>query len=235
MIDDYRKAFYYDGKSSKDFGLYISGNKTYNAPERNVEKVSVPGRNGDLILSDGSYKNFNYSYTSFVAHNIDRKITDLKSFLLTRNGYCRLEDDYHPKEFKMAAFTGPIDFDIILFEAGTTELTFDCKPQRFLKLGELPISITADHDIYNPTSFSSKPLIKVIGTGSFTIDNQYTITNTENDIWIDCDLQQAYKGNVYKNDKIVVSNNRFPVLKPGSNSITLSGVTLEIIPRWYVL
>lgn len=234
MLDEYRKAFYFDGVCSKDLGLYISGDKTYNSPEKKYDKVSIPGRSGDLLLSDGSYKNFKVSYDSFVVYNLDHKIRDLRSFLLSKDGYRRLEDDYHPHEFKMAAFSGPLNFDVILLTAGKVTLEFDCKPQRYLKQGELPIDVTSNRVIFNPTYCTAKPLITVTGTGSFTIGGR-TVTVTESGITIDTDIEQAYNGSTYKNDKITVTNNLFPVLEPGENEITLSGVTLSITPRWYTL
>ena len=236
MLNDYRKAFYFDGVSSKDFGLYISGDKTFNSPEKNIEKVSVPGRNGDLIISDGTFKNVHYSYQAFLYdyEKLSEKVANLKSFLLTRTGYCRLEDDYHPEEFKMASFTGPIEFEVFLLTAGQATFNFDCKPQRFLKKGEQSKTITANTTLMNPTYCAAKPLITVTGTGSFTISGR-TVTVSESGVTIDCESEQAFKGTTYKNDQITVANNLFPVLAPGANSITLSGVTIEITPRWYVL
>ena len=231
-----RNAFYFDGKSSLDFGLYISGDQTFNAPEKEVEKVSIPGRSGDLIISHNRYKNINYSYKMFLADDLDHKSRQFKSWILSREGYCRLEDDYHPEEFRLAHFAGPIDFDVILLTAGTTNLTFDCKPQRFLKIGENEINVSSNLSIYNPTYEDSKPLIKVTGTGSFVM-NGTTVTVTQNNgnLIIDSDIEQAYEGSVYRNGTITLSNNQFPLLSPGDNAITLSGVTLKVTPRWFML
>ena len=44
-----RQWFTFNGKSSKDFGVYISGLNTFGAPERDVDIISISGRNGDLI------------------------------------------------------------------------------------------------------------------------------------------------------------------------------------------
>ena len=51
------KKFYYDGRSSIDFGMVISGSGTFGAPQRDVEMVPVLGRNGDLIIDNGRYLN----------------------------------------------------------------------------------------------------------------------------------------------------------------------------------
>ena len=49
--------FVFGGKFSKDYGLYVSGSGTFNAPERDVELVEVPGKNGSLVLDNGRFKN----------------------------------------------------------------------------------------------------------------------------------------------------------------------------------
>ena len=51
------KSFTFAGRSSKDFGIYLSGSGVFNAPERDVETISIPGRSGDLILDNGRFKN----------------------------------------------------------------------------------------------------------------------------------------------------------------------------------
>ena len=46
-------TFTFDGKSSADFGVYLTGEGVFNAPERAVEMLSIPGRNGDYALDPG--------------------------------------------------------------------------------------------------------------------------------------------------------------------------------------
>ena len=249
----YRNAFYFDGKSSMDFGLYISGDQTFNGSERNVTKVSIPGRSGDLLFSDGSFKNTDYSYDCFIAYDLDHKARELRSWLLSRNGYCRLEDDYHPEEYRMAAFKGPIDFDVHLLTAGETTLTFDCKPQRYLKIGEVKVPLTryeTQINIINPTYFDSKPIIRVGGNGTGTIkivdenanEQLITINNmatTTDDIVIDSEIEQTYleSSNTWFNKNVTFKDLAYPYLSPGKNTITKTGsmIYINIIPRWFML
>ena len=248
----YRNAFYFDGKSSMDFGLYISGDQTFNGPERNVSKVSIPGRSGDLIFSDGSFKNTDYSYDCFIAYDLDHKARELRSWLLSRNGYCRLEDDYHPDEYRMAAFKGPIDFDVHLLTAGETTLTFDCKPQRYLKSGDAVIPMTryeTQVNLFNPTYFDSKPIIRVGGTGTGTIkiinenDEEQLITiknlaTTTDDVVINSEIEQTYLESDYTwfNQNVTFKDLTYPYFSPGKSTITKTGsIYINIIPRWYML
>ena len=58
----------FDGRSSRDYGLYISGSGAFNAPERDVERVEIAGRSGDLILR--LYEDQNRSCTTEVKLNL---------------------------------------------------------------------------------------------------------------------------------------------------------------------
>ena len=239
----FRKEFYFDGESSMDYGLYISGHKTFSSPEMNVEKVSIPGRNGDLFVSATSYKNVSYAYDAFIEsvtdHTIyERKASEVRSWLMSKIGYRRLEDDYHPDEFRLAMFKGPVQFSTIYFKAGSTTLTFDCKPQRFLKLGEKTLTYTAGtYTLLNPTKFTSNPLIEVTGTaGILTVNGKRVQLLETGGIVIDSEVEQAYNGTTFKNDKIKLLDNVFPTLVPDRNTIVVpSGMTIEITPRWFIL
>jgi phage-related protein len=45
-----RNYFVFDYNDSRDFGVYISGQGTFNAPGREYENIAVPGRDGDLLV-----------------------------------------------------------------------------------------------------------------------------------------------------------------------------------------
>ena len=100
----------YDGKSSKDFGLYISGSGTFNAPQRDVELVEVPGRNGTLTIDKQRFQNIIIEYPAFIREKFRTYTDAAREWLLAVPGYRRLEDSYHPDEYRMARFTGPLDF-----------------------------------------------------------------------------------------------------------------------------
>lgn len=158
----------FDGVDLVDFGVTLSGVGTFNAPERDVEYVSVPGRNGDIILDNGRYNNISVTYPVNIETQLPAKTRALSEFLMSHKGYFRLEDSYHPDEFRMAQFAGPIDINSTgrHNRYGTTSLTFNCMPQRFLKSGELPVSFTdsskAQQTIYQYSDFSSYTKTNII-------------------------------------------------------------------------
>ena len=204
-----RQYLIYAGKSSMDFGLYISGAGTFNAPERDTKSISIPGRNGELTLDNGRYKKF--------------------------KGYQRLEDTYHTEEYRMAKYSGGFESGSTKgMSAGITKLTFDCMPQRFLKEGEKQITLSARGTIYNPTMMEAKPLLNITGRGTVTINNvRITIGTTP--MIVDCELQEAYNAQGQSlNSQLTLNDGVFPTLTPGDNTIVPTG-SITITPRWWRL
>lgn len=132
-----RNYFTIAGRDSRDFGIYISGQGTFNSPQKLYEQFSIPGRNGSIFGSDRRLENVELTYPCFIYDNFKENIAAFRTFLLSLDGYQRLEDTYHPDEFRMAVFSGPLIPEVTgNNKAGSFDLTFNCKPQRFLITGE---------------------------------------------------------------------------------------------------
>ncbi len=234
--------FVLDNQCSRDYGLYISGSGVFNAPERDVETISIPGRDGDLIKDNNRYKNIQLTYPAFVRREFLPRVDAIKMWLMQDAGYQRLEDTYNPDYYRMARFAGPLNFDMrALNRAGETSITFDCKPQRWRKDGQDPIVITGGAGtIYNDL-LPSRPLIRINGTTTDQVVvyvGKYPVIIKEmtGHITIDSDTQNAYRNTVNQNQNVSIAD--FPVLQHGTTKIrwTSDAITsVEIIPRWWTI
>ena len=56
------KELTFDGENSGDYGIYITGAGTFNAPQRDVDLVTIPGRNGSFALDHGRFENIEVTY-----------------------------------------------------------------------------------------------------------------------------------------------------------------------------
>lgn len=237
------RRFFFNGRSSTEFGIIASGEGVHNAPERDVEKISIPGRNGDLIRDNGRFKNIPISYPVAIFKDFAKNADAAKAWLMADSGYHQLYDGYYPDFFRLASFIGPIDFDVqLLNRIGQTTLQFDCKPQRFLFSGLESIAFEAPGELQN-AYFPALPLITVYGTGDGTVavgDTVVRIIGQTDTIVLDCDLLNAYHETVEglrENRNSCISAPVFPTLLPGVNTIGWTGGVerLEIIPRWWTL
>lgn len=233
-------AFQYNGRASSDFGVFISGGGTYDAPERDVEFMTIPGRSGDLLLDNGRFKNIEIEYPCFIPDKFTDKWDPFRAHMMKSPSYHRLEDTYDQTHFRMAAFVASLNPEVVaLRRAASFPVTFVCKPQRWLKAGEQSITYTQGSTIYNPTSFPAKPLLVVTGYGQVVIGDYRIVIaqHTNNRVWIDCDIQDAWFGTSNLNSVITLPDGVFPEIVPGSVPVTFSSTisAVQITPRWWTI
>lgn len=228
------------GRSTNEFGIWISGEGTYGAPERNVQTQEVAGRNGNLLFDMGNFRNITLKYPAAIKTDMPSRIRDFLNFAGSQVGYQRLEDTYHPYEYRMARFQSKLSIDSAGYmnRSGKFTLEFDCKPQRFLKSGEDSIDFTGSGILYNRTEFEAKPLLRVFGSGAGSVgigSQTITISSISEYVDIDCEIMDAYKGAVNCNGNVSFTDDI--VLKPGNNNIAKSGniSKVTIIPRWWII
>lgn len=172
------KALKFDNVSSRTYGVYITGEAVYNAPERDIEMITIPGRNGTFALDNGRFENIEVSYPAGIYADTEadfrQAISDFRNFLCSRKGYVRLQDEYNPNEYRMAVYKSGLDVDPAQLRAGEFNIVFDCKPQRWLTSGETAVTVTSGDTLTNPTLFESGPLLEATGNGSIEF-NGYDI------------------------------------------------------------
>lgn len=107
------KAFNFDGQSSRNYGVYITGEAVYNAPERDVEMITIPGRNGAYALDNGRFENIDVTYPAGIYADTEADfaaaISDFRNYLCSRSGYCRLSDEYNPDEYRLAIYKSGLE------------------------------------------------------------------------------------------------------------------------------
>lgn len=246
----------FNGKSSEDYGIVVENPPAYAMPKRRVESLSVPGRNGNILIDEGVYDNVKRDYNIAAGDIWEEKFTEIaqsmSQWLHSADGYyARLEDSYEPEYYRLATYLDEVEIDNIMQQAGRATISFDCKPQRYLKSGDVFRKFTFMNasdikNIVNNTLYVSSPIIKVKSTASFVtiltgtlyINNiSYEITNAPcTELIIDSEVQDIYDSNgVNMNQYVNLSE--FPSFKPGINTIACNNMFLyaEVKPRWWVL
>lgn len=169
------KAFTFDGESSLNYGVYLTGEGVFNAPERAVEMLEIPGRNGSFILDQGRFQNISVTYKAGIVDyseaDFATRVSDVRNWLCSKVGYKRLEDDYNPNEHRMAAFLSGVEVEHADLQTGEFEITFECKPQRWLASGETAVSVANNGTLNNTTPFESRPLLQIWGYGDIQVNN----------------------------------------------------------------
>lgn len=254
----------YNGVSTTAMGIVIQSPPVYEFPAKDKEAIHIAGKNGDVIIDKGSYLNVKRTYILASALESGKtfvsRAKEIVAWLNSASGYARLEDSYEPEHYRMAHFNESGQLPNFYDKATAIQISFDCKPQRFLKTGDtIKEVLTANLGNFveipeNLTNFVAFPEITIDGV-ALTIEffkgpqEARIATSSFVTSFVDCrgvidtDLQECYKidisGNItgYINDKIVLTNG-FPKLYPGKNWIKITGSSLtkvSIKPRWWTL
>lgn len=235
-------AIYWNGQCSLDLGVVVEEVPNLNRPARKFKTYEVPGRSGTIIEQQDAYANINKEYQIWFTDwfyndiNSSSKAAQVASWLYSAGGYMRLEDDFEPTIYRLAYFNGPLNIENILQKYGKAQITFNCRPERYLKTGEEWIENPTK--LTNPTSFAAKPLIKIEGSGNgtFTIQGQtVTISGMTDYLYIDCETMDCYRQSAENKNSLMSGN--FPTLKPGDNNISKTGgiTKISVQPRYWTL
>lgn len=240
-------AITYRDKSNLAFDLFwdVGTDFELGTPTPNVEQTDVPGVSGTQLDFNNSYKSFTQKF-AFYAASRNQSVNDLKAavstWLLKEPGYHKLYVNSDPDYFYLAA---PDPSSLMKWPAynrhmARVEINFLIKPFKYRLIGqrEYPIG-----DLSNPESWPAYPLIHIKGTGDITLtvnSENYQLTDIDDEIYLDCEPSKllAYHDlsvSGSRGRKAIFPDHKFPVLLPGKNTLSLSGGTGTIVPRWQTL
>ena len=161
-----------------NYDCVCDGSATFGMPQRRYEEVTVPGRDGKLYYSGEQFDNTEIKFKMFFLKM--HEFEDFKNLLLSFRGYQRLEDSHHPGEYRLAMLNSIPEPEVSGYdnEYCSVEITFVVKPQRFLLSGENELNLTTLQQVYNPTLYPAKPLLKVYcssSSSSFNLNGNETL------------------------------------------------------------
>ena len=219
--------FIFKGIDSKDY-MIVNKLPSIIKAEADIDKIEVEGRNGFLTIDKGTHKGY-VKQIECTIRNLDN--VDFICSWLEGSGDIIFSNELD-KIYK-ATIINQIEFKKVAVTFHRFIINFEVQPHKYLISNDL-ITLTSPGAIYNPGSANSKPLIKVYGTGSITLNinsNIINLTNVSGYVTIDSELVDAYKDTLLKNTD---TNGEFPVFKVGNNTISWTGAVskLEIIPNW---
>jgi phage-related protein len=160
--------FVFDGFRSDTAGLLVERRRSLGLPQRDVDKISIPGRSGDVLIDHGSYQNVKVAYDCAARDNA--AVERLKQALTSGGGYRLLTDSFSPWQ-RMALYASALDIEeLILQRAFRFTITFDCKPQRYYDRAQA-ITGTTSVTITRPAGYTQgDPRVEITGTGSVTLN-----------------------------------------------------------------
>lgn len=242
MKNQRTQYFYFDGEDSRDYGIYLSSAIKISGAQPNVEKISIPGRSGDLLRYDGSFSNVGFAAECFVrGSKVADAIAAIAQWTAGTQGYRKLEFPWEDG-YRMAYVTSSPDTERLSQGVRAFTLDFSCAPQVWTYAGQQTIQV-ANGDVLHNSWMEAKPLIRLRGGGSGTLQVgtcKVEIKSLAGKLDLDCETQnaQGIVGDENPNSRISVPE--FPTLPHGATQVSWYGSNLiirsvEIVPRWWHL
>ena len=225
--------FVYKGKNSySDFGLWISKlPKIVKASER-YEEVTIPGREGSMILLEGEDVYDSYPKECTVICPNNREIQGVKDWL---RGSGDLYFSNEPGFVYEARIMGRVEFDRVGNSLLQAKIPFYVKPfKKRLHAGGDTVTVTdLSATLYNPGDVYSRPRISISGSGSntITIDGQeMSFSGISGTIVVDCSAEIiTQNGSLWSGS----ASGEFWKLPKGQISLSqTSSMELTIEPEW---
>lgn len=158
--------------------------------EEKIDFIEIDGRHGYLTQSQDSYSPIDYD----VQLNIYKK-EDIQKVKNIFRGSGKLILSNDATKFYYARVVNKIDFERVLSEYHTCIVSFKLQPFAY-ELTDKTVRVNSSYTITNNTNTTCQPLITIKGTGDCVLnigDSQINITDIQNSITLDFEMQEAYK------------------------------------------
>lgn len=220
---------------------WIATPPKYIRPQRKMTVTPIAGSNREVVEMEDAYEEYDQPYTLFVFGETEDSLEPLLDAVaekLYKTGWQVLTDDYSSDTFRLAYFKGSYDIENRHTRAGKFDITFHCRPERFLIAGNTAVNVASGEAVFNPTANNAKPLIHIAGSGSGTLTVNGTtmsFANMLDYLNIDCDPMDCYR--LPSENRNSLMTGEFPVLKTGNNLVSFTGgiTSVTITPRYWKL
>ena len=239
------------------YSLFADDSKTFVVAEPDYTKIEVPGRIGDMLISNNRFKNVTIKLDCCIKDDFPRNFRNMMNRLHSLSGYQKLVLPSDRGRYRVGYLKEVVQAKTTPFyQSGFFTLTFVCKPQRFLQEGDEEILLSAANTtitITNPTQFIAKPIITNHLGGGMRVSANGNAFNVSYEpgtsasvsgatVNVDCDLMTVASGTTnYFEYFYVERGNGFPYLLPGENTVTYlayeahTEYAIGITPRWFEL
>ena len=230
-----KSYFIWNGIDCRTMGITLAGPVGIVRPEERIEHVQIPGRSGDLTLTEGENIYNSYIQTATIQVRGGMHARDVWKWL-RGSGYVTFSGE--PDRKQPARIVGAItlnkhSYNLDWWEG---EVQFYCQPLKQL-LTEGTVQITSSGStVVNNGDVASRPVITATASStsmSITVGGKtLTITGLTNgtDYIIDSEIMEV--SNALRTALLTANSlGDFPMLAPGSNTITGSGWSKLVIDR----
>ncbi len=238
-----QNGFSFAGRHSSEFKMYVERYPRQMVPKRKRTTIAVPGRNGDLHITEDAFENAVQTYECYFHDCIPmpEAAHEIKRWLTGSVGYQELIDGYDCNALRRAIFVGPMDIENTLNRYGRCIVTFSCMPQVYDSNSFRTEMHDKPFEVLTSNEFPALPLITLYGNGPGTItvgDITVQVKELDAQLTLDSETQNAYRllnGTMVNKNRTVIAP-EFPVLRGKTRISWTGGIThIEIVKREWCL
>lgn len=226
--------FIWNGMDCRSMGVKLRGPVPIVRPEERVQHVEIPGRSGDLTQLEGDQIYNSYIQTASIMVHGGYRVRDIYKWL-RGSGFVTFSGE--PDRKQAARIIGAITLDKHSYNLDwwEGEIQFYCQPLKELLTAKTN-TVSPSGKVINSGDVDEKPVFLVTctgGTATLTIGDK-SISVSDNSqgqvLRIDSDAMMVTNTDQTANwNKWAIGD--YPVLKPGSNTISGSGWSSITIQR----
>ncbi|MFV0553000.1 MAG: distal tail protein Dit [Anaerorhabdus sp.] len=230
-------SFFIDDISIVNYGFCISKRPNIPAPERVYDEISIPGRNGSLLVDRKVYQNVQIEIEINYISNPNEwndKFRKLKNILNNAAGKKLMFSDdqlYFYRIKKCIIGSNERIFKI----GGMIRPMFVLEPFQYVKSG-LDV-------LHNPSSLNNEfdesyPIYQIQGEGmcTLTVNGKSITANIGQNLTIDTNRRLSYRNDGTLMNTSLKGYYEDLCLQHGENKIEVSaGFSLDVIPNWRVI
>lgn len=234
-------SFILKGINSEDIDTVIQSRPVLETPRRRVEFKQSYGQDGLNPYDEEVYDNtplslFLYSngsnavYTREIVYDLFNS-GDYIDLVM----YCD-----STKVYKVMTETAPkFESRYYMGEGLSYGVELTVRPYKYLIDSPNKEEVTISDTMFNPTLYSSLPIITIYGSGDITLTVNgidFVVKGVVDHITLDSELMFAYKevNGILTSENLKVYTKQYPYLKPAENVISWAGTVnkVEVTPRW---
>lgn len=223
--------FRFKERDSREYGILIASVPQKVRPERRVEHITVPGKNGDLTQDEKTYEPYTLSLECSTRGS--EKLDEIAAWL---DGAGELILSTEPEKVYQASIYNKIAVSDMIYLYNSFLLQFRVQPFKYsVNAAGDALGLTTPTTICNRGTVYSEPIITIHGSGDMILrinEADFPLYDVEGSITIDSEMMEVCKDTENQNSKFGAAD--FPKFQVGENTISWTGnvTKVEIEPRW---
>ena len=223
--------FKFNGIDSRSLGIIVTKMPETIRPERRMESITIPGRNGSLHTDESVYESYDRTMECAI-----KKRANLDEIAAWFVGSGKMTFSTEPDKVYYVTISNKISIAQMMRTFQRFMVTMDTQPFKYnVNARDDTRVLTAPSILVNGGSVYAQPIITVYGNGDITLTINgvdFPLYGVEESITIDSERMEVFKGNVSQNSKY--GGMTFPRLEVEENTISWTGdvTEVEIVPCW---